>query len=163
MKKINCKYGVFYAEGNHEAECRFDPEPYLKRADVTILKDRGVQLENGVNIVGRKNALEESAEQIIKKSGLSLDSPTVVLQHRTKGLAKLNKVADIAICGHTHGYQFPFMGLFMPYQRDISCGQRMFGETNAIVSAGIAEWGFRTKWPSRSDVSLINISFEEAK
>lgn len=163
LKKLKCRYGIFYAEGNHEAECRFDPDPYLRRAGVTILKDEGVRLESGVNIIGRKNALKVSVEQIIQKFGLDPDSPTIVLQHRTKQLSSLNGVADLAICGHTHGYQFPFLGALMPYQRDISFGHRMYGKTNAIVSAGVAEWGYRTKWPSQSDVTVINLSFQEAE
>ena len=163
LKKLDCRYGIFYAEGNHEAECRFNPDPYLRRAGVTILKDEGVKLENGVNIVGRKNALEVSVEQIMKECGLDTEAPTIVLQHRTKGLSRLEGVADLAICGHTHGYAFPFMGLLMPYQRDISFGHRMYGETHAIVSAGVAEWGYRTKWPSQSDVTVINIIFREAE
>ena len=96
----------------------------------------------------------------MKECGLDSDAPTVVLQHRTKGLSQLDGIADLAICGHTHGYQFPFIGVLMPYQRDISCGHRMYGETHAIVSAGVAEWGYRTKWPSQSDVTVINISFK---
>ena len=163
LNKLDCRYGMFYAEGNHEAECRFNPDPYLRRAGVTILKDEGVKLENGVNIVGRKNALEVSVEQIMEECGLDSGAPTVVLQHRTKGLSRLEGVADLAVCGHTHGYQFPFIGVLMPYLRDISYGHRMYGETNVIVSAGVAEWGYRTKWPSQSEVTVININFKEAK
>ena len=163
LNKLDCRYGMFYAEGNHETECRFNPDPYLRRAGVTILKDEGVKLENGVNIVGRKNALEVSVEQIMEECGLDSGAPTVVLQHRTKGLSRLEGVADLAVCGHTHGYQFPFIGVLMPYLRDISYGHRMYGETNVIVSTGVAEWGYRTKWPSQSEVTVINIYFKEAK
>lgn len=163
LKKINCRYGVYYTEGNHEAECRYDPEPYLERAGVTVMKDKGVTLENGVNIIGRKNALETDVENIAEEYGLDLNAPTIVFQHRTKNLKQLDNVADIALCGHTHGYQFPFMGLMMPYQRDISYGHRMYGETNVVVSSGVAEWGYRTKWPSQSEVTLVNISFKGAE
>lgn len=163
LKKLDCRYGVFYAEGNHEAECRNDPESYLLRAGVTILKDKGISLKNGINIVGRKNALKTSVAQIMKKCRLDQSAPTIVLQHRTKGLSRLEGVADLAVCGHTHGYQFPFIGVLMPYLRDISYGHQMYGKTNVIVSAGVAEWGYRTKWPSQSEVTLINISFKEAK
>lgn len=163
LGSLHCRYGVFYAEGNHEVECRYDPDPYLLRAGVTLLKDAGVRLENGVNLVGRKNALETSVEQIMDECGLDRNAPTVVLQHRTKGLSRLDGVADLAICGHTHGYQFPFFGLLMPYDREISYGHRMYGTTHAIVSSGVAEWGYRTKWPSQSEVTMIRIGFQEAE
>lgn len=163
LKKLSCRYGVFYVEGNHEAECRTDPEPYLSRAGVTILKDKGIRLENGVNLIGRKNAMTTDAAQIMEKYGLDSSAPTIVLQHRTKGLNRLSGVADLAICGHTHGYQFPFMGVLAPYKRDISFGHKMYGKTDVIVSAGVAEWGFRTKWPSQSDVTVINIAFRTTK
>ena len=163
LKGPDCRYGIFYVEGNHEEECRIDPAPYLKRAGVTILEDEGVQLENGMNIVGRRNALAESVAQIMDKCALDKNSPTVVLQHRTKGLSQLDGIADLAICGHTHGYQFPFIGVMMPYARDISYGHRMYGKTNVIVSSGVAEWGYRTKWPSQSEITVINMNFEGAK
>ena len=162
LKRLDCRYGVSYAEGNHEVECRIDPDPYLLCAGVTILKDRGVQLENGVNLIGRKNALETSAEQIINGCKLDPDAPTVVFQHRAEGLRRLEGVADLVVCGHTHGYQFPFVGILVPYFRDITYGRRTFGNTNVIVSSGVSEWGYRTKWPSQSEVTLIHVSFREA-
>ena len=163
LKKLSCRYGVYYAEGNHERECRTDPEPYLLRAGITILKDEGVRLENGVNIVGRKNDLKKSVEQIAADCGLDPDAPTVVVQHRALGLKKLDGETDVALCGHTHGYQFPFFGVLVPHQRDITYGHQMFGNTHVIVSSGVSEWGYRTKWPSQSEVTMINLSFQEAE
>ena len=51
----------------------------------------------------------------------------------------------------------------MPYFRDISYGHQMYGTTDVIVTSGVAEWGFRTKWPSRSEVAMIHMSFKEAQ
>ena len=163
LKKLDCKFGVYYAEGNHEVECRYDVTPYLERAGVTILKDKGIKLENGVNIIGRMNSLSVSTEQIMEECGLTPSDPTIVLQHQPKDLENLGKVADLVLCGHTHGYQFPFLGILMPYDRKISFGHRMFGDANVIVSAGVAEWGYRTKWPSKSDVTIVNINFKEVE
>ena len=36
LKKLRSGYGIYYAEGNHEKECRFDADPYLSRAGVII-------------------------------------------------------------------------------------------------------------------------------
>lgn len=159
---LDCPYGVFYAEGNHERECRIDPEPYLLRAGVTILNDQGIRLENGVNLIGRNNELKLSAAQILEADGLDPNAPTIVFQHRPKGLHQLDGVADLAVCGHTHGYSFPFTGVLMPYVQDISYGHQKYGSTDVVVTAGVAEWGFRTKWPSQSDVTVIHLNFEEA-
>lgn len=163
LKKLSCPYGVYYAEGNHEVECRIDPEPYLLRAGITILKDEGVRLENGVNIVGRKNDLKKSVGQIVADCGLDPEAPTVVVQHRALKLNQIGGEADVALCGHTHGYQFPFFGVLVPHQRDITYGHQMFGDTHVIVSAGVSEWGYRTKWPSQSEVTMVNLSFQEAE
>lgn len=162
LRGLDHRYGVYYVEGNHEQECRTDPDPYLLRAGVTILRDEGVRLENGVNLVGRADALATDVAQIMEDCGLDAGAPTIVLQHRTKQLSRLDGVADLVVCGHTHGYQFPFMGILMPYKRDISYGHRMYGETHAIVTAGVSQWGYRTKWPSQSDVTLIRMSFQGA-
>ena len=162
LGELDTPYGVYYAEGNHERECRFDPDPYLEGAGVTILKDEGIRLANGINIVGRKDELKTSAAQIMEEDGLDLQDPTIVFQHRPKGLNQLDGVADLAVCGHTHGYSFPFIGAMMPYLQDIVYGYRMYGRTNVVVSAGVAEWGFRTKWPSHSDITIVHMNFKEA-
>ena len=162
LKELNPRYGIYYAEGNHEKECRVDPAPYLQGAGVTILKDEGILLENGVNLIGRKNALQESAEQIMEESGLDASAPTIVFQHRPRGLSQLDGVADLAICAHTHGYCYPFIGISMPYVQDIIYGQRMYGKTNVVVTSGVAEWGYRTKWPSQSEITIVNMNFKEA-
>lgn len=163
LKKLDCRYGMYYAEGNHEIECRYDPEPYLRRAGVVILKDEGIRLENGVNIVGRKNELKKSVGQIVADSGLDPNAPTVVIQHRVLGLKQLDGEADIALCGHTHGYQFPFFGIMIPHQRVITYGHRMYGDAHVIVSPGVSEWGYRTQWPSQSEITMVNLSFKEAE
>lgn len=163
LAQLDCPYGVYYAEGNHEKECRYDATPYLQRAGVTILKDEGVQLDNGVNIIGRKNALQESTEQIMQDCGLDAAAPTIVFQHRPRGLDKLDGVADLAVCGHTHGYSYPFVGVTMPYLQDVIYGHQMFGSTHVVVTSGVAEWGYRTKWPSQSEVTIVNMHFGEAE
>lgn len=54
LKKLSCPYGVYYAEGNHEVECRTDPEPYLLRAGITILCDRTLDESEKTDLVTLK-------------------------------------------------------------------------------------------------------------
>lgn len=160
LKKLNSRYGIYYAEGNHERECNINPEPYLERANVTILKDEGIRLENGLNIVCRRNEIEETVPSIMEKSGLDSNQPTVVVQHKPKKLHKLINQCDLVLGGHTHGYAFPFLGLREPLANTLTCGYRVIGDDlNAIVTAGVSQWGYRGKWPSQSDITVINMNF----
>lgn len=99
----------------------------------------------------------------MKTCKLDSSAPTLVLQHRANGFSRLEGVADVVVCGHTHGYPFPFTGLMMPYFQEVSYGQREYGNMSAIVTSGVSEWGYRAKWPSQSEIAVINISFREIK
>lgn len=160
LKKLKSRYGIYYAEGNHERECNINPEPYLDRANVKILKDEGITLENGLNIIGRRNELKETVPDIMKNSGLDAANPTVVIQHKPKKLGKLDGQCDLVVGGHTHGYAFPFLGIREPLLNTLSCGYRLIdGELNAVVTSGVSQWGYKGKWPSQSDVTVINMNF----
>lgn len=162
LKKLKSRYGIYYAEGNHERECNINPEPYLENAGVVILKDEGVCLENGLNIVGRRNEIKESVPSIMKKSGLKSNSPTVVVQHKPKKLNKLSNQCDLVLGGHTHGYAFPFLGIREPLLNTLSCGHRVIGNSlDAVVTTGVSQWGYKGKWPSQSEIAVININFAE--
>ena len=160
LKELKSRYGIYYAEGNHERECNVDPEPYLERANVTILKDEGIELENGLNIIGRRNELEEPVPSIMEKSGLDSEMPVVVVQHKPKNLQTLCGQCDLVLSGHTHGYMFPFLGLREPLLNTLSSGYRVIEDgLNAVVTTGISQWGYRGKWPSQSDITVINMNF----
>ena len=160
LKKLKSRYGIYYAEGNHERECNIDPEPYLERAGVIILKDEGICLENGLNIIGRRNEIKETVPSIMEKSGLESGMPTVVVQHKPKMLQRLIGQCDLVVGGHTHGYAYPFFGLREPIINTLSCGYRVIDDSlNAIVTTGVSQWGYRGKWPSQSEVAVINMHF----
>lgn len=162
LKKLQSRYGIYYAEGNHERECNINPEPYLERAGVKILKDEGVCLENGLNVIGRRNELAETVPSIMEKSGLDGNKPTVVVQHKPKNLQRLIGQCDLVLSGHTHGYAFPFLGLREPLLNTLSCGYRVIGGSlNAVVTSGVSQWGYKGKWPSQSDITVINMNFAE--
>ena len=162
LEKLNSRYGIFYAEGNHERECRVDPEPYLERANVTILKDVGIRLPNGINLIGRKNEIQKPVSEIMEECGLDSAMPTVVVQHNPQILSRLRGQCDLVLSGHTHGYAFPFLGLREPLLNTVTCGQRDIGDSlNAIVTSGVSQWGYRGKWPSQSDITVINMNFTE--
>lgn len=162
LKSLNCRYGIYYAEGNHERECNIDPEPYLKEAGVKILKDEGVCLENGINVIGRKNEMTESVSSIAERCGLDADMPTVSLQHKPKKLQELVNQCDLVLGGHTHGYQFPFLGIREPLSNTVTCGYRKIADTlNCIVTTGVSQWGYKEKWPSQSEIVVINMNFAE--
>lgn len=161
LKKLKPKYGIFYAEGNHEKESRINPDKYLISAGVVILKDEATTLSIGLNIIGRKDNQKKDVETIIKETNLNTSHPTIILEHRPKNLHKFGDDVDLVLCGHTHGYQFPFMGILSPFTINMSYGLQKYGNTYALVTSGISEWGFRTKWPSQSEVAFLNLHLKE--
>lgn len=65
------------------------------------------------------------------------------------------------LCGHTHGYQFPFFGLLSPLLIDYMYGKNVVDNTNIIVTSGVSEWGFEVKYPSQSEIVQIKLNFKK--
>lgn len=153
------KYGIYYAEGNHEAESNIDVRKELEAFGITCLYDEATELENGIVIAGRRNSMEESVEDILIDSSVRKDAPVVVLSHRPVKLAEMSDKDYLVLCGHTHGYTIPFYGLIMPFVTDLPYGYHEFGELKAITTAGCADWGYRLKWPSYNEIWMIRLIY----
>lgn len=157
LNQIDSRYGIYYCQGNHEDECREEWIPYMKEAGVIFLNDRGIELQKGINLIGRANELQMTVPEIIKKDNLDVNDVNIVIQHRPKELKEQDGISDLVICGHTHGYQFPFHSIYTPYTRDMAYGHQKFGLTDVVVTSGVSEWGYRSKWPSQSEVAIVNL------
>lgn len=160
LKMLKSKYGIYYVEGNHEDQCNYDYISYLKEANVNIINNKVVNIK-GLNIIGRDDSLDESLSTILDENNITSDDATLVLQHRPCKTNSLKSLCDVMLCGHTHGYQFPFFGLLSPLLIDYMYGKNVSDNTNIIVTSGVSEWGFEVKYPSQSEIVQIKLNFKK--
>ena len=67
---------------------------------------------------------------------------------------------DLAMAGHTHGFNIPqFLGSAM--FEDMYYGIKKYDNMTAITTSGVAAWGFHYKWPAKSEVVTIHLTFEQ--
>ena len=159
IAELRPKYGVFFAEGNHEKDSDLDCRAALEKRGVICLYDEAVLLENGLAVAGRRDDHAVSVPDILAAASIPEGTPAVILSHRPADLAGMSDHPFLVLCGHTHGYQLPIYGLINPYLSDLPYGYRDFGRMKAVTSAGTAAWGFRIKWPSYNETCLIRLVY----
>jgi len=161
LRKIRAKYGVYAVDGNHEVnkDIRFD---FFKNANIHLLRDTVIELENSFFLVGRKDRNEKnrkSLEDLLKYTSDSLVH--ILIDHQPSNLEiALNNNMDVQLSGHTHhGQIFPF-NLITNIVYELSWGYKKVENTHFFVTCGAQGWGPQVKTASHSEIMSINIEFE---
>jgi predicted MPP superfamily phosphohydrolase len=151
--------------GNHEYIGGISrTSEYIEERGHRILNDEVMVLENGIQVVGRRDrdSFRFSGEQ--RKSLDKLlaetdpESPVIVLDHQPPLKGSLpGGEFDLMLSGHTHkGQMWPLeyivKRIYHPYYGHIRDGRRNF-----IVSSGFGTWGPRVRVGSRSEILVIDL------
>jgi len=162
------KYGLYAVAGNHEyIGGGAKTIPYIESMGFRVLKDEVVELTNGVQLIGR---IDKDAGRFYGKPRLALEKlveqanttkPIILLDHQPFNLDETMKNGvDLQLSGHTHhGQLFP-LNYITKMIYELSYGYMKKGNSNIIVSSGYGIWGPRVRLGSRSEVVVVNISFE---
>ena len=162
------KYGLYAVAGNHEyIGGGAKTIPYIESMGFRVLKDEVVELTNGVQLIGR---IDKDAGRFYGKPRLALEKlveqadttkPIILLDHQPFNLDETMKNGiDLQLSGHTHhGQLFP-LNYITKMIYELSYGYMKKGNSNIIVSSGYGLWGPRVRLGSRSEVVIVNISFE---
>lgn len=163
LDKMDPVYGCYYVYGNHDDYMAGDVEAIFHRKGVRVLKDEAVTIAGDIQLLGRLDPMYEhlGIEELIEVHRLDTNKPILVLQHRPKELKALSKVGcDLSMSGHTHGFNIPHF-LAIGIISEMLYGIRDYDDMKAIVTSGVAAWGFHYKWPACSEIVHINITFGE--
>lgn len=116
LKKISATYGVYACLGNHDAGAEFaQMEAFLERADIHLLKEEHVVIEEQLILAGRldgspigkyNSEKRQSLQEVL--SGAAAELPVVMLDHNPANISQYRTEADLILSGHTHkGQIFP--------------------------------------------------------
>lgn len=181
LKSIQAKYGVYACWGNHDlnepilAGFTFggnvdhnDPrmEQLLKEANVHLLNDESVLIDDKFYLVGRKDysrakKVEDGRQTPAQLTeGLDQSKPIIFIDHQPKELQETADAgADLDLCGHTHdGQMFPG-NLTIHLFWENPCGYLKKGDMHNIVTSGVGIWGPNMRVGTDSEICSITVNF----
>lgn len=156
LMNIKTKYGIYVVDGNHDNQCRYDSEQYLLDAGVIFLHNETDLINDNIAIIGLCDKNEGSISEIKKENKID-NEYTIVLKHKPINFRSIQDDADLILCGHTHGYQYPFTAVLAPFF-DMRQGIKSFDNMIGITTCGLSQWGYHSKWPSHSEVVEVIIN-----
>lgn len=166
---IESRYGIYYVYGNHD-RATYTDSPGFTQEELTgaitengiqILRDEAVEIGTGLVLIGREDrsaparlSLEQLTEQVDGSRFLLL------ADHQPRELAEKARAGiDLQVSGHTHGGQiFPlgYISLFLGLN-EMNYGLRSIDGMTAIVTSGLAGWGFPIRTQARSEYVIVEI------
>lgn len=143
-------------------------DEFLKKADITLLRDEGVLIDDAFYLYGRPD-YERPGRGIDKRKSpdeitetLNLKKPVIVIDHEPRELEELAAAGvDVDLCGHTHdGQMFP-ANIITALMWENSYGYLNVGGMHNIVTSGVGVFGPNMRVGTKSEICVINIRFCE--
>ncbi len=177
LQNFKSRYGAYIIFGNHEYLSIDQDDNHeqdvinaFKRANLHVLKDDILYDDNlGITFIGRDDL---SAERYgTPRASLSdlvtftdSTSPIILLDHQPKDLDEpANLGVDLMVSGHTHGGQIFPVNLIVDlmYQNPRGMYHDLKRHFTSIVSSGYGLWGPPIRLMTRSEIVVIDVSFNQ--
>lgn len=167
---ISAKYGVYYVWGNHDPN-RYRKEPNysmdelrqtLIGSGIRVLEDEVVQVTSQLTVIGRYDVSNVPNRKGIREllQGVDPASYIVLLDHRPAGLEEnASAGVDLQLSGHTHAGQIWPTGQLSELLgiNEKNYGIKDIGDYHAIVSSGIAGWGYAVRTGGHSEYVIVDV------
>ncbi len=171
---IQSKYGVYYVYGNHDRPMSLlqgeytaeDLKNSIEGSGITILQDELLEINDDLLLVGRddrgyslRGGGRAEIADLLKDA--DHDRFILTLDHQPKEYAQNGEAGtDLLLSGHTHGGQiFPVNWISrLLHTDDAGYGHTQIDEdTQAIITSGLAGWGFPMKTSAPAEYAMIEI------
>lgn len=168
LGNLKTTYGTYFVFGNHDKgyynEREFSEEylrEQLQTHRVTVLEDESVLIHGSFYLIGRQDRQEKQRTPIGELvAGLDPTKYMIVLNHQPDDYKnEADAKVDLVLSGHTHGgHIFPLGVLgYLAGSNDKVYGHEHRGNTDFIVTSGIAGWGIPMKTGAISEFVVIDI------
>lgn len=171
LGSISSKYGIYYVYGNHDTSNYSNAPLYsveqldsvIRQAGIRILDDSTAEINDDLVLIGRADKGDGDRDRKgIDDLVSQLDSKKewIVLDHQPIEYAQVEQAgADMIISGHTHAGQIWPAGTLSKLFRinELNYGHKKIGDMDAIVTAGIAGWGYPIRTEKHSEYIVIDI------
>ncbi|HSO85127.1 MAG TPA: metallophosphoesterase [Draconibacterium sp.] len=161
LKKIQTKYGTFGVVGNHEFYGGQEQGVFFRKANITLLNDTIVSIDNAFYLAGRVDQHfrnRKSIEEILQNN--SADLPIILMDHRPTQLQEVSQTAvNVQFSGHTHNGQLFPINYIIHRMYELSWGYKKIRETHFFVSSGLRLWGPPVKTAGKSEIMVVDFTF----
>lgn len=168
---IDSKYGIYYTYGNHDKNNYSSTPNYtakllaetIKENHIHILEDDTAVINDEVVLIGRADRGDENENRqtiFDLTSRLDKNREWIVLDHQPSDYDNVKRAGcDIILSGHTHAGQIWPAGLIisMFHFNELNYGKIQQANFNAVVTSGIAGWGYPIRTEKHSEYDVINI------
>lgn len=158
---IKSKFGVYAVEGNHGYYNRTNSPEFFKKANIILLKDTVITIDNSFQLMGRMDRHNHNRSSIVELLELAKsDLPIITMDHQPYYNDKNFDRIDLYLSGHTHnGQLFPF-NLIEKFIYEIPWGYKKINTTHCFVTCGAQGWGPQVRTASQSEIMVINVELE---
>lgn len=174
LGQMESGYGVYYIYGNHDKgryreDCDFTEAELTEAAEdagIRILEDETVLLNDELTLTGRRDRSDAAMEGRMRAEpsalleGTSAEAFHILADHQPREMEANSEAGyDLMVSGHTHAGQIWPVGVFTALfdKGTINYGRETFGDMEAIVSSGIAGWGYPLRTGKHCEYVLIHI------
>ena len=169
---LESRFGVYYVYGNHDRSkyaefanfSDFQLIDAIESNRIEILNDHAVTFNDDVVLVGRADKLDSGGNRksISELLGETDRAKTIIVaDHEPSDYDSLEKNGcDLVLSGHTHGGQiFPLaiINNLIGFS-ELNYGYKKQGNLNAVVTSGIAGWGFDIRTQHHSEYVVIRMT-----
>lgn len=169
FSKLHPKLGCYAILGNHEYAGKHQDEiiKKLTEANVNILKDKSVKIDNSFYIVGRddisgekfNNKKREQLSKLMRNFDTSL--PVILMDHQPKDFKEaVSQRVDLQLSGHTHAGQIFPGSLITKASFEDYWGYMKKGNLQVIVSSGYGTWGPPIRTGNYPEIVDIMVHFK---
>ena len=156
LSKLRASYGIFAVRGNHDAS--YDITTLMREAGITPCNNEGYWIKYGegrLRILGVDDYIIGETDAVSALGDATEEDFTLLLCHNPLSVAKVAEQVgaqsiDYALCGHTHGGQVTFLGLWGPL------GDRAFP---AYSSQWVDKSGITTLYSNGIGTTALPIRF----
>ncbi|NLV17497.1 MAG: metallophosphoesterase [Syntrophomonadaceae bacterium] len=164
------RFGTYAVLGNHEyigghVEATIQ---HLREANIILLRDQKVLIEDSFYIVGRDEQMRRQFNQDSRLDMAALledvdqAKPIIVMSHQPVDLDEAEaQGADLQVSGHTHLGQLSPNQLVTRKLFEIDYGYLKKDTLQVIVSSGFGTWGPPIRIGNTPEIVQINIKFNE--
>jgi predicted MPP superfamily phosphohydrolase len=161
LRKINSKYGVYAAFGNHELHGGSSNRNFFNNSAIKILQDTFILIDKSFYLVGRDDSRADSRKTIEGLFiGMQNNLPIIMLDHRPSDFSNVSGAnVDVQVSGHTHNGQLFPLNYITSNIYDLSWGHKKINNTHFFVTSGLQAWGPAVKTTGTSEIMVIDINF----
>ncbi len=163
FKKLNAKFGVYAAFGNHDyLDKPLVWQQMLEANNVKVLRDASVLVNDSLRVSGLNDFSRNRSTASLEK--LSTDNEkyySIVIDHQPRKIEVASTAGyDLYVAGHTHtGQLFPNR-LVTKKMYKLDYGRKEFGKMTAITSNGYGFWGPPVRTEVAPELVVIEVKGE---